>query len=245
MKHYVYTLIDPRTNIPLYVGAGSGSTKIKRLQDHIGEAKSGKTLNHDKCKVINELLAEGLKPEITFYDCIDATHTAAVEKELIKQYGMMKNGGILTNRHPGGGGIKNAGRASNKNGRLPPKNVYQFDLDGNLIKCWPAITQAAKAIGTSHTAIINACKGTNSTKSVGGYQWSYSDQPMQKVVKHDRTIKTVYEQYDMNDNLIATFGSGREMLLATGVEPSSISKFLNGRIRHAGGFRWKVRKEGE
>lgn len=244
MKHYVYTLIDPRSNDPFYVGAGSGATTNKRLQDHIGEAKSGKTSNHDKCKVINELLTQGLKPLIAVHECIDATHAATTEKEMIKQYGMKKDGGILTNRHPGGGGIKGAGKAGNKNGRLPPKSVYQFDLDGNLIKCWPAVTQAARGIGVSHTAIISACKGVKNTKTVGGYQWSYSDQPLAKVTKDDRAVRTVYEQYDMNDNLIATFESGRQMLTLTGVDPSSVRRFIRGETRHAGGFKWKIRKEG-
>lgn len=239
MKHYVYELVDPRTMTTFYIGAGSGATQSKRLRDHIGEAKSGKTANDDKCSIIRQILSEGLKPLLTVHPCVDQTHTATLEKQLIEQFGMKKNGGQLTNRHPGGGGIKGAGRAGNKNGRLPPKPVYQFDLEGNLLKCWPAVTQAAKAIGVSHTAIINCVKGTNSTKTVGGYQWSYSDAPRAPVVKDPRTTKSVYEQYDMEWNLIATYASGSDVTSATGIDVSSILKFLKGNIRHAGGYFWK------
>jgi hypothetical protein len=239
MKHYVYELIDPRNQQPFYVGAGSGATTNKRLQDHIGEAKSGKTANPEKCDVINSILFEGLTPTLTVHPCVDQTHTATTEKQMIKQYGMRKDGGILTNRHPGGGGIKGAGKAGNKNGRLPPKAVYQFATDGTLIKCWPAVTQAAKAMGVSHTAILNACSGKHNTKTVAGYQWSYSDQPKEAVTKDVRTTKNVYEQYDMEWNFIASYPSGVAMKRATGVDPSTLYKYFKGQIYHAGGFHWK------
>lgn len=239
MEHYVYELVDPRTMTTFYIGAGSGATQSKRLRDHIGEAKSGKTANDDKCSIIRQILSEGLKPLLTVHPCVDQTHTATLEKQLIEQFGMKKNGGQLTNRHPGGGGIKGAGRAGNKNGRLPPKPVYQFDLEGNLLKCWPAVTQAAKAIGVSHTAILNAVSGRHNTKTVGGFQWSYSDTPKAAVTKDIRTVKNVYEQYDMQWKLIATYPTGVAMKKATGVDPSTLYKYFNGVIDHAGGFFWK------
>lgn len=245
-QFYVYKLIDPRSNQPFYVGAGSGRRPTKRLEDHILEAKDpAKWTNPDKSQRIADILAEGLEPLFDYSECVDETHCANVEKDVIKHFGRMCDGGILTNRHPGGGGIKGVRHGANKNGRLPPKPVYQFDLSGKLLKCFPAVTQAADAMGVSHTAILNAISGRHNTKTVAGYQWSYNDQQIQPVTKAKRTKRTVYEQYDMQDTLIAVYQSGQEMRQATGVEPSSVIKFLKGKIRHAGGFRWKTHKEGE
>lgn len=240
-NYFVYLVVDPRNNQPFYIGAGSGR-KSKRLGDHINEAKNNSSANTDKTDRINEILAEGLTPTLITHDCVDETHTATMEKQLIAQYGMMKDGGILTNRHPGGGGIKGAGRAGNKNGRLPPKAVYQFDLEGTLLKCWPAVTQAAKGVGVSHPAIVNAINGRNNTKSAGGFQWSYSDVSPGVLTINDKAKKSVYEQYDMDWNLIATYPTGVAAKKATGVDPSSIRLYLIGAISHAGGFYWKKSK---
>ncbi len=238
MNYYVYELIDPRTVQTFYVGAGSGSNTHKRLLDHLGEAKSGKSTNDDKCTTIRQLIAEGLMPGITVHECVDQTHSTTLEKQLIKQHGMKKDGGILTNRHPGGGGIRGAGRAGNKNGRLPPRPVYQFDLNGMLIRCWPAITQAARGIGVSHTAIINACKGLHSTKTVGGFRWSYNDQQLDPLVKSQPALKRIYKQFDLEGNYIATWATGVDIKRQLGIDNSTILKHLKGKIRHAGGFLW-------
>lgn len=54
-QYYVYELIDPRTNLPFYVGKGKG----KRIDQHEKEAKKG--VEHPKCDVINDIKAHGLQ----------------------------------------------------------------------------------------------------------------------------------------------------------------------------------------
>ena len=54
-QYYVYELIDPRTNLPFYVGKGKG----KRIDQHEKEAKKG--VEHPKCDVINDIKANGLQ----------------------------------------------------------------------------------------------------------------------------------------------------------------------------------------
>lgn len=240
-RYFVYELIDPQTQQPFYIGAGSGRSHKKRLADHILEAWSDKSKwsNQEKCQRIINILLRGDTVTQAVHECVDETHCATREKELIKHYGRMIDGGILTNVHPGGGGIKGVRHGANKNGRLKPKTVYQFDLEGKLLKCFPAVTQAAAEMDVSHTAILNCCAGRHNTKSVAGYQWSYCHKPLPPLEKSIRTVKNVYEQYDMDGNYIATYPSGVAVKKTTGVDPSTLYKYLAGKINHAGGFKWK------
>lgn len=51
------------------------------------------------------------------------------------------------------------------------KTVYQYDNDGNFIREFPSCGDAAKAVGTTRTAISNAASGYS--KSSMGYIWRY------------------------------------------------------------------------
>lgn len=51
------------------------------------------------------------------------------------------------------------------------KVVYQYDLDGNLIKKWDCISDAGRSIGKPVTNITAVCRGKKFT--CGGFRWSY------------------------------------------------------------------------
>lgn len=50
------------------------------------------------------------------------------------------------------------------------KKVYQYDLNGNLIKEWSSITECEKE-GFNRSNIINCCQGKR--KKHKGFKWSY------------------------------------------------------------------------
>lgn len=54
------------------------------------------------------------------------------------------------------------------------KPVYQYDLQGNLIKKWDSQSLAAKELFMSATSIHNCC--INRTKTSGGYVWKYEEE---------------------------------------------------------------------
>ena len=62
--------------------------------------------------------------------------------------------------------------AENKKGETSKKQVLQLSKDGNIIRSFTSIRDAAKSVNRSPSAIVNACKGK--TKTCGGYKWSYS-----------------------------------------------------------------------
>lgn len=52
------------------------------------------------------------------------------------------------------------------------RHILQYDLDGNFIREWNSIWDAAKELGLSKDAITACCYGQ---KSACGFQWKFSD----------------------------------------------------------------------
>jgi group I intron endonuclease len=52
--------------------------------------------------------------------------------------------------------------------------IYQIDLNGNIIKQWNSVTDAAKALNLSKSLICSVCRGKR--KSTGGFKWQYLNQ---------------------------------------------------------------------
>ena len=119
------------------------------------------------------------------------------------------------------------------------KPVYQFDLNGNFIKCYESVTQAAKENNLSKQGISKSCNDWS--KTCGGYFWSYSDNISSR--KYDPTKNhppdKVY-QYDYNGKqLINVYMSVKEASEKTGIATYNIYACLNGKRKHAGKFTWK------
>jgi len=94
--YYVYELIDPRVNLPFYVGKG----KDKRVYFHLSEKSRAKSDNFKKFDKIKKIRKEGYEPEIKMVQYFEDENDAyEYEEKLIKTYGRrdIDEGGILTN----------------------------------------------------------------------------------------------------------------------------------------------------
>ena len=74
---------------------------------------------------------------------------------------------------------KNISNAHKKNGFLPTRaaeankiKVRQFTLDGEYVKTWDSMTDAAKGVGLLSSSSIGAVCN-NKRKKAGGYKWSF------------------------------------------------------------------------
>lgn len=116
--------------------------------------------------------------------------------------------------------------------------VNQYDLEGNFIKYWSNITEAASFVKTPHANIIK-CLG-NRRKSAGGFQWKYGDDksPITKIKRISEGDKRPILQYDLNMNFIKEYSSSREACRQLGLDFKKLSRYkiLN---REYGGFYWK------
>lgn len=93
---YVYELIDPRTNLPFYVGKGSG----ERARFHLSEKARAKSDNPRKFNKIQKIRSEGLEPEVKIVKYFESESDAyEFEEMLIQKYGRIRydKDGILTN----------------------------------------------------------------------------------------------------------------------------------------------------
>lgn len=95
--YYIYAYIDPRNELPFYIGKGKNGRKTDHLREHLN-----KTDNADKVKIIQELAAMGLVPTIVELESGITDENLAYNREtyFILKYGRIgfENGGILTNK---------------------------------------------------------------------------------------------------------------------------------------------------
>lgn len=94
--YYVYELIDPRVNLPFYVGKG----KNERVYFHLSEQSRAKTDNERKYNKIQKIRKDGYEPEIKIVEYFEDKNDAYnYEEQLIKKYGRIRydQNGILTN----------------------------------------------------------------------------------------------------------------------------------------------------
>lgn len=97
MMYYVYALIDPRDNLPFYIGKG----KDNRCLSHFTETALSKEGNNRKTAKIRKLNSLGFDPMVEFYaqNIEDEDLAYQIESHFIKKLGRIgyDERGILTN----------------------------------------------------------------------------------------------------------------------------------------------------
>ena len=115
------------------------------------------------------------------------------------------------------------------------KTVYQFDLQGNLVKVWKSITEASMQFNnpkSARVAISNNC--INKSKKAYGYYWSYKH-----IFNYSPVGKSV-AKYDDNGKLLAIYDSIKEAAIENGIKTASnIIAAISGKQKRCGGFRWR------
>lgn len=121
------------------------------------------------------------------------------------------------------------------------KPVCQYTLQGNFLKEYESIAEAARQTKCDPTAIVNCCK--HKIKQTKNYCWSYKGEqvvPYQKRNYHVKNSQSIpVEQYDLKDNLLNTFYSAGEAGRQTGADASAITKCCKGKLKTTKGFKWK------
>jgi hypothetical protein len=115
--------------------------------------------------------------------------------------------------------------------------VNQFDLNGNFIRQYNSLTEAANSLHTDGVSNIGSCcRGNIST--FHGYIWRYDDQSIL-----ERTNKCEVVQFSLDCKYLALFESVRDAGDTTGTECSSISEVCKGKQKSAGGYFWMYKKD--
>ena len=115
------------------------------------------------------------------------------------------------------------------------KAVYQFDLQGNLLKMWESVTLASKTFSNPYSArvaICNVC--TNITRQAYGYYWSYTNK------FNYIAFGTAVAKYDDNGTFIKSYIKVKDAASDNNIKtPENIIACIKGRQKRCGGFRWK------
>ena len=98
---YVYTLVDPRNNLPFYVGKGSG----ERCNAHVVEAKYYVQRKSLKLNKIRKLMRLGMEPIVVKVE-ENVSDKQALDLECLLIAEMRDLGFALTNMTDGGDGAK-------------------------------------------------------------------------------------------------------------------------------------------
>jgi hypothetical protein len=245
-EYYVYVLLDTRESgkwgyngislnyKPFYFGKG----KNKRIEEHY--RPSSLKQNNLKNKIINRVILDtGNKPiGVKLFENLTEEEALTKEKELISYFGRIdKATGILANHTDGGEGHS----GYNKPKFYNRKPIYQYDLNGGLLKKWTYITEAANELKLVHGNISTAIKRNG---TCGGFIWSYDENFILPKIKYQMPIKyTNIKQIDKKTNeLIKTFNNAGEVETELNLRVGSRNKIIdciNGKIKTAYGYKWE------
>lgn len=117
------------------------------------------------------------------------------------------------------------------------KTIYQFDLQGNLLKVWKSASEASKEfsnVNAAKSAIHNVC--TKITRQAYGYYWSFKNK-----FDYEAYIKgTAVAKYDDDGNFLESYTSIKEAALSNNIKTKeNINAAISGRQKRCGGFRWR------
>lgn len=123
------------------------------------------------------------------------------------------------------------------------KKIVQYDVQGNLIKVWGSISDAARELNVNVANIAKCCnKADDVHKTCGGYIWRFFEDglTMEYIDRcNKRKNSKSIVQYSSLHEPIDVYEDMTEAELKTGINHSNISACCNGRRKSAGGYIWK------
>ena len=301
-KYYVSLLIDPRTNLPFYVGKGTGNRvtchyhdsriivnpykthKIKKLKrlgyepkwKIIFETENEQEAVEEETKTILKWGRKGIDKDgiltnvkLNGEEKLNGSNTKKVDQydtkgRFMRTFNSVKDAAIFCGITPA---VQNHigkccrgykglayGFYWNFHGskfvlehcfnRKTPRDVYQWDLEGNLIEIHSTLTNAAKTISKTKKMIkANVLSAIKLKTSAYGFQWSYTNHsPGLYIPTPRREIKRelVY-QWNFNGILIKTHESIYDAVESLGLsdERSNIVRAIKNKTS-AYKFQWTL-----
>jgi hypothetical protein len=227
----IYKLLDPKNKEIKYIGKTINDLEV-RLIGHITQLILNNPRFSEKNQWISSLLKEGYCPIIELVELVNKEQANQKEKYWINYY---KTNNFLfniqhTNHKELGENLSN----------IKSKKIYEYNLEGEFIREWKSITEAALHYNIENSNICYAASGKR--KCAGVSMWRYNKE--EKIEHYFKSInyKPVY-QYDLEGNFIQSFKSGRHVFINSKLLPyKAISKCCIGNTKTAYGYRFSFEK---
>jgi hypothetical protein len=120
-------------------------------------------------------------------------------------------------------------------------SVVKYSIDGDFIKKYDCISDAAKENALSPTNIGAACSGKY--ERAGMYQWRYASDNIKRlpfINRNKSNGEKPVEQIDIKTGrIVSVFASGTDASRVTGIYRGGISDACNMKIKTSGGYKWK------
>jgi len=232
-EYCVYKHTAP--NGKIYIGITSRNVEERWLNGR------GYSYNHHFTNAINKYGWHNIRHEV-IAEKLNETEAKTMEQFFIQMY-KSYNPKYGYNKTLGGDDVSRF-----------EKSVFQYSLDGKLIRRYDSMTEAAEITNTRISRISDCTKGNRF--STNGSIWLLEDDN-QREVKLKKAIKEkkhpsamcgganhqarAIEQYNLNGEYIRTYSSAQEASEALGIDYSSIksaASLTNKHHKSSGGFIW-------
>lgn len=230
----IYHIINPTI---VYIGStktiGKYTGFYKRLTVHIRDLITNRHHSKYLQNVVNKYGIEGIRFEII--DCMEDTQEAirTREKFWINYY-------LATNSKYGYNTIFDVTLIESRKS-TGSKRVLQYDLNGNFIKEWNSIEEAARFYDNKGSNISKASKTTN--KQVAGFQWRYWEKGYSiKITPYQMGHTAKVYMYDLEGNFLQEFVNGNKASIQLGISSNQINACLNGRQKVCKGNQFSYEK---
>lgn len=119
-----------------------------------------------------------------------------------------------------------------------PRPVKQYSLAGDFLALYPSVSEAARKINITSSAISKVC--SKEGFSAGGYRWSYDNEDLDSNTIPAQGTKKQVAQISLETNeIIATYESASAAARALGKKSSStISDACRGKLKTAYKYKW-------
>lgn len=116
------------------------------------------------------------------------------------------------------------------------KPVYQFDLQGNLVKKWFGVREAESKTGIGSATICHCCNKKKNHKTSGGFIWSYN--PNIDIRDYIDNKKIKVQQIDENGEVVKVWESASSIGEEFNVAKSTVRKWVSNDKLYRG-FYWR------
>ena len=224
---------------PFYVGKGRGKRDILHTCPYMLNQKSIKS------SIIKSIINEIGEMPLHYRIFSGLTNQEAIDIEIdvIKHFGRKDIGtGILSNCTDGGDGANNFSKDTLKKIGNKKKRIYQYSLNGDLIKEWNSLIE----INSEFNSPSNIPTAIKRNGTYGGYIWSYEKlTAIQSKIKWQAPIKYQnIKQIDVeSQKIIHIFANAleaeTELKLRKGAR-NKIYECINNKLKTAYGYNWKI-----